>query len=646
MGYPLIIRFFVINLVIYESIFLDYATRLFCTEYLVFQGELSLFALTRKRKIIFLIVLDIFLITIANIGSYYFMMPLIPVSTEFVGMICALSVGFYLIFGYFTHVFTRINRYTNLKEMIAIFVANTGSAISTTIILFFSGNPYSRRLILFTYILSTFLIIASRLVWRLYNEARNSRGSIAEKSTRTLIVGAGEGGRILYNSLVGSKTARGICVVGFVDDDPNKLGTYLSGIKVLGTVKDINHLIDENNIDMVTIAIPSLSSARLKEIFEQIESLEIKVNTMPSMEELAVGKITMSRLKEIDVVDLLGRDEVQLDIDTIKDQLTDKVILVTGAGGSIGSEICRQVIKFNPEKILLLGHGENSIYLIDRELKSKYKDKITEVVPIIADVQDRQRIFEILEQYRPDIVYHAAAHKHVPLMEYNPTEAVKNNIFGTKNIAEAAKKFDVSNFVMVSTDKAVNPPNVMGSTKRIAEMIVMGLNEEGKTKFTAVRFGNVLGSRGSVIPVFKEQIECGGPVTVTDFRMTRYFMTIPEASRLVIQSGALAKGGEIFILDMGEPVKIVDLAKKMIKLSGYTEEQIRIVESGIRPGEKLYEELLVSKEANTKQVFEKIFIGNVIGFTYNQVMSFLSQLPEEKNELAKTLVQFANESSK
>ncbi len=346
------------------------------------------------------------------------------------------------------------------------------------------------------------------------------------------------------------------------------------------------------------------------------------------------------------MVDLLGRDEVQLDIDAIKDQITGKTILVTGAGGSIGSEICRQVIRFNPRRLLLLGHGENSIYLIDRELRNNYSECVTEIVPIIADIQDRKKIFAIMEDYQPEIVYHAAAHKHVPLMEYNPREAVKNNVYGTKNVAEAAKAAKVKNFVMVSTDKANNPPNVMGATKRIAEMIVTGLNEAGCTKFSAVRFGNVLGSRGSVIPVFREQIANGGPITITDFRMTRYFMTIPEASRLVIQSGALAKGGEIFILDMSEPVKIIDLAKNMIRLSGYSEDEIEIIETGIRPGEKLYEELLLDKERNDEAVFEKIFVGNITGYSIAEVMEFIEQLSDDDKQLAKDVVAFANASNK
>ncbi|MBJ1182233.1 polysaccharide biosynthesis protein, partial [Enterococcus faecium] len=557
-----------------------------------------------------------------------------------------LSIGFYLFYGSLFKVFTRINRYTNLREIIAIFGSLSASDVSSILILLFINRQYSLRLVIFAYLLSLLLIIGSRLIWRIYIETKNMRYVSADSAKNTLIVGAGEGGRILYNSFLGSKTAQDIQVVGFVDDDPNKRNTYLSGKKVLGALKDIPELIEKYDIQMVTIAIPSLSRKKLRRIFELVESAHVKVNTMPSIEELASGKISVSKLKTIDVVDLLGRDEVKLDIESIKDQITDKVILVTGAGGSIGSEICRQIIQFNPAKLLLLGHGENSIYLIDRELRTHHQNCPTEIVPIIADIQDREKINEIMEQYHPDIVYHAAAHKHVPLMEYNPKEAVKNNIFGTKNVAEAAKAAKVKNFVMVSTDKANNPPNVMGSTKRIAEMIVTGLNEEGCTKFSAVRFGNVLGSRGSVIPVFREQIAKGGPITVTDFRMTRYFMTIPEASRLVIQSGALAKGGEIFILDMSEPVKIVDLAKNMIRLSGYSEDEIEIIETGIRPGEKLYEELLLDKERNDEAVYEKIFVGNIKGYSIQKVMDFVKSLPQDDEQLAKDIVTFANASNK
>ncbi|EGP5242864.1 polysaccharide biosynthesis protein [Enterococcus faecium] len=605
-----------------------------------------MFILTRRRKIATLVVVDSLLLIAANIAAAKFMKPFVSIPMDLILISIGLSIGFYLFYGSLFKVFTRINRYTNLREIIAIFSSLSASAASSIFILLFINRQYSLRLVIFAYLLSLLLIIGSRLIWRIYIETKNMRYVSADSAKNTLIVGAGEGGRILYNSFLGSKTAQDIHVVGFVDDDPNKRNTYLSGKKVLGALKDIPELIEKYDIQMVTIAIPSLSRKKLRRIFELVESARVKVNTMPSIEELASGKISVSKLKTIDVVDLLGRDEVKLDIESIKDQITDKVILVTGAGGSIGSEICRQIIQFNPAKLLLLGHGENSIYLIDRELRTHHQNCPTEIVPIIADIQDREKINEIMEQYHPDIVYHAAAHKHVPLMEYNPKEAVKNNIFGTKNVAEAAKAAKVKNFVMVSTDKANNPPNVMGSTKRIAEMIVTGLNEEGCTKFSAVRFGNVLGSRGSVIPVFREQIAQGGPITVTDFRMTRYFMTIPEASRLVIQSGALAKGGEIFILDMSEPVKIVDLAKNMIRLSGYSEDEIEIIETGIRPGEKLYEELLLDKERNDEAVYEKIFVGNIKGYSIQKVMDFVKSLPQDDEQLAKDIVTFANASNR
>ena len=605
-----------------------------------------MFVLTRRRKIATLVFVDSLLLIAANIAAAKFMKPFVAIPMDLILISIGLSIGFYLFYGSLFKVFTRINRYTNLREIIAIFGSLSASAASSIIILLFINKQYSLRLVIFAYLLSLLLIIGSRLIWRIYIETKNMRYLSTDSAKNTLIVGAGEGGRILYNSFLGSKTAQDIHVIGFVDDDPNKRNTYLSGKKVLGSLKDIPELIEKYDIQMVTIAIPSLSRKKLRRIFELVESAHVKVNTMPSMEELASGKISVSKLKTIDVVELLGRDEVELDIESIKDQITNKVILVTGAGGSIGSEICRQIIQFDPAKLLLLGHGENSIYLIDRELRTHHQKCPTEIVPIIADIQDRKKINEIMEQYHPDIVYHAAAHKHVPLMEYNPKEAVKNNIFGTKNVAEAAKAAKVKNFVMVSTDKANNPPNVMGSTKRIAEMIVTGLNEEGCTKFSAVRFGNVLGSRGSVIPVFREQIAQGGPITVTDFRMTRYFMTIPEASRLVIQSGALAKGGEIFILDMSEPVKIVDLAKNMIRLSGYSEDEIEIIETGIRPGEKLYEELLLDKERNDEAVYEKIFVGNIKGYSMQTVMEFVKSLPQDDEQLAKDIVTFANASNK
>nr|APZ79003.1 Polysaccharide biosynthesis protein [Streptococcus suis] len=485
------------------------------------------------------------------------------------------------------------------------------------------------------------MLITPRIVWKVLHETRKNVIRKKDSPLRILVVGAGDGGNTFINTVEDRKLD--FEIVGIIDRDPNKLGTFIRTAKVLGNRNDIPRLVEELAVDQVTIAIPSLNGKEREKIVEICNTTGVTVNNMPSIEDIMAGNMSVSAFQEIDVADLLGRPEVVLDQDELNQFFKGKTILVTGAGGSIGSELCRQIAKFMPKRLMLLGHGENSIYLIHRELLEKYQGKI-ELVPLIADIQDRELIFSIMAEYQPDVVYHAAAHKHVPLMEYNPHEAVKNNIFGTKNVAEAAKTAKVAKFVMVSTDKAVNPPNVMGATKRVAEMIVTGLNEPGQTQFAAVRFGNVLGSRGSVVPLFKEQIRKGGPVTVTDFRMTRYFMTIPEASRLVIQAGHLAKGGEIFVLDMGEPVQILELARKVILLSGHTEEEIGIVESGIRPGEKLYEELLSTEERVSEQIYEKIFVGRVTNKQSDIVNSFINGLlQKDRNELKDVLIEFAKQ---
>lgn len=577
------------------------------------------------------------------------MVPFVIINRDYLAITLISSVVCYLFYGGIFKVFTRINRYTNLNELLGIFAALTFMLFSIFPLFYLFNQELmyqiSLRLVVFSYIMALLLIASSRLGWRVWVELKNKNGRSNEKKVRILIIGAGEGGQLLYQSFLGSQIVNNIEVVGFVDDDCNKWGTYLLGKKVLGNTREINQLIQTFRINMVTIAIPSLPKKKIQQLVQSIENKNIKVNMVPSFEEVATGKINVSQLKEVDVIDLLGREEVSLDLESISHQLEGQTILVTGAGGSIGSEICRQVLAFEPAKLILLGHGENSIYSIHRELTTLDPQRKVEILPIIADIQDRERIFYLMEKYHPTIVYHAAAHKHVPLMEYNPTEAIKNNINGTKNVAEAAKKNHVKNFVMISSDKANHPPNVMGATKRIAKMLITSLNQSGETKFSAVRFGNVLGSRGSVIPLFKEQILRGGPIIVTDFRMTRYFMTIPEASRLVIQSGALAKGGEIFVLDMDKPIKIVDLAKNMIHLSGYTEEDIEIVETGIRPGEKLYEELLLEKEKKETQIFEKIFVGDIKGFSLKEVTQLIEQLPEDESEAAKKVIAFANASN-
>lgn len=452
------------------------------------------------------------------------------------------------------------------------------------------------------------LIGGSRLSWRVYRRAVMKNDY---KKIPTLIVGAGQGGLLLMRQMT-RNPYMGIEPVAIVDDDPNKQNMSLtSNIKVEGTIDDIPSLVKRYQIKKLIIAIPTLSKARLKDISALTGNLNIEVLKMPNIENVMTGEVEVSQLKKVSVEDLLGREPVELDMHMISQGLTRQTILVTGAGGSIGSEICRQVCQFKPKRIVLVGHGENSIYLIHQELTNAYKETI-DIIPVIADIQDRERMFQIMKTYQPFIVYHAAAHKHVPLMECNPEEAVKNNIIGTRNTAEAAQYAKVRKFVMISTDKAVNPPNVMGASKRVAEMVIQSLNDaSSETDFVAVRFGNVLGSRGSVIPLFKKQIESGGPVTVTHPEMTRYFMTIPEASRLVLQAGVLAEGGEVFVLDMGEPVKIVDLAKNLIRLSGKREEDIGIEFSGVRPGEKLYEELLNEGEIHPEQVYEKIYRGKV-----------------------------------
>lgn len=602
--------------------------------------------MSRRWKRIVLILLDAFVIQGAFVSSYFFLSPLIEIAPRPFFVHLYLIIFTYILLGYFNKVFDKINRFTSVRETIIHIVLVTLSFMIGSLIYVVFDSSISFRYITFAYLISVAIIPSSRVVWRLWvdhqRKLQNSTSKHSTEPVRTLLIGAGDAGAIFVRSL---RNRSDIDVVGFLDDDINKQNTTLHGHPVIGRVADLKDTVDQYSVQQITITIPSLSNDEMKEIVNEAKATNVKTNQMPYFEDILSGDAKIDEFKEIEITDLLGRDEVELDTDSIREQVTGKTILISGAGGSIGSEIARQVANFSPKKIILVGHGEFSVYKIERELR-QLPNRTFDLEPVIADIQDRKRIFEVLNEFKPEIVYHAAAHKHVPLMEKNPREAVKNNIFGTKNLAEASKAANVEAFVMISTDKAVNPPNVMGSTKRIAEMIVTGLNEFGKTKFVAVRFGNVLNSSGSVIPVFKEQIEKGGPITVTDFRMTRYFMTIPEASRLVMQAGALADGGEIFVLDMGEPVKILDLAKQMIWLSGYNEHEIGIVESGIRPGEKLYEELLASDENTNEQVFEKIFVGKVHNLPLNQVYTFVETLDGLTNkELKKTLVNFANNSN-
>ncbi|WP_053027781.1 polysaccharide biosynthesis protein [Staphylococcus haemolyticus] len=596
--------------------------------------------LSARKRLLILILIDSLIVAFSVFICYTILEPFFEgYSHKLLILNSVVLLISHHVFAYIFNLYHRAWEYASVNELLLIVESVTCSIIATMILVpIFTAHPPFFRLYLITWMMHLILIGGSRISWRV------GRGFVVGKKKKkkpTLIVGAGRGGSLLIRQMLRSPEM-GLEPVLAVDDDIQKRKlTIAEGVKVQGTIDDIPNLVNKYRIKRIIIAIPTLKPDRLKEINNICNSTRIELFKMPSIEQVLAGELEVNQLKRVEVEDLLGRDPVELDMAMISKELTHKTIMVTGAGGSIGSEICRQVCKFEPERIILLGHGENSIYLIHQELNAIYKDKI-EIIPIIADVQNGERIQEIMDEYKPYAVYHAAAHKHVPLMEYNPIEAFRNNVLGTRNVATAAKNAEVRKFVMVSTDKAVNPPNVMGASKRVAEMVVQSLNDENsQTDFVAVRFGNVLGSRGSVIPLFKKQIEAGGPVTVTHPDMTRYFMTIPEASRLVLQAGALAQGGEVFVLDMGEPVKIVDLARNLIRLSGKTEDEIQIKFSGIRPGEKMYEELLNENEIHPEQVYEKIYRGKVKDFSKEEVDAIIEDLGKEFNK--EKILKIANE---
>lgn len=588
-----------------------------------------------RQRIATFVILDSIIVITAIFISYFLLHPTLTVYSLPTLILSAITLLIsHHIAAYYFHLYERIWSVASVSELLTIVYSVTISVGTASLMQYAVQKDVYFRVMAVTWMMHIIAIGGSRFALRVYSE--QNLQSIHQEKYRALIVGAGQAGTVLAKQMKQSVNSD-LIPIAFVDDDPNKQKLKILDITVQGKVIDIPRLVELHAIDHIIIAIPSLTKAEIQGIFEHCSKTKAKVKIMPSIEAVMTGKLTVSEMREVKIEDLLGREEVELDMDAISEKLTNKTILVTGAGGSIGSEICRQVMKFKPTKILLLGHGENSIYQIDMELRQNVPQK-TKIIPIIADVQDRNRIFDIISEYRPDVIYHAAAHKHVPLMEYNPMEAVKNNIFGTKNVAEAADTFGVGYFVMISTDKAVNPPNVMGATKRFAEMIVQNLAKDSETKFAAVRFGNVLGSRGSVIPLFKKQIANGGPVTVTDSEMTRYFMTIPEASRLVIQAGTLANNGEIFVLDMGEPVKILDLARNVIRLSGYAEDEIMIEFTGIRPGEKLYEELLNENEIQSNHVFPKIHIGKATPIGRMEMEYIIGKLRNLNNEELKNLL--------
>ena len=450
-----------------------------------------------------------------------------------------------------------------------------------------------------------------------------------------MIAGAGTSGSVILKEMMTSKYIDGY-VVCFVDDDKNKLGKILNGIPIAGNRDDILILVEKYRVDEIYIAMPSATAKQRKEIIEICRKTKCAIKILPGIYQLLNGEVSISKLRRVEIEDLLGRDPIKVNLDEIMGYVSNKVILVTGGGGSIGSELCRQIAAHHPKQLIILDIYENNAYDIQQELKDKYPE--LKLTVLIGSVRNMHRIESIFEKYRPNIVYHAAAHKHVPLMEESPNEAIKNNVMGTYKTATIADKYRVERFVLISTDKAVNPTNIMGASKRMCEMIIQMFNNNSKTDFVAVRFGNVLGSNGSVIPLFKKQLEQGGPITVTHKDIIRYFMTIPEAVSLVLQAGAYAKGGEIFILDMGEPIKILDLAENLIRLSGYTPyEDIQIEFTGLRPGEKLYEELLMAEEGMKDTPNKLIHIGKPIEFDHNVFKEQLDLLVEQAKEDSETI---------
>ena len=505
----------------------------------------------------------------------------------------------------------------------------------------FYRSTYYFKISLLTVVLASMLMIIMRMGVRAIHTMYSARMTADKNSKRLMIVGAGTSASLILRDIA-SNIHLNYNVVCFVDDDVNKRNSIINGVKVLGNRYDIVRLAKELDVDEIMLAMPSATVDDRKQIIEICNETDCTIKTMPSMDQmLHDGTDVISQIRKVNIEDLLARDPIKLDNTEISGYIKNKRVLVTGGGGSIGSELCRQIMKFNPKILVVLDIYENNAYDLQMELNRLYPLNKPEIV--IASVRDMDRLEDIFKRYEPHIVFHAAAHKHVPLMEDSPGEAIKNNVFGTLNLVRCASKYDTKKFVMISTDKAVNPTNVMGATKRICEMIVQTAQHNSSTEFVCVRFGNVLGSNGSVIPLFKKQIEEGGPVTVTDKRITRFFMTIPEAAQLVLQAASYAKGGEIFVLDMGKPVRIYDLAKNLIRLSGLrVGEDIEIVEVGLRPGEKLYEELLMDEEGLTNTSHHKIFIGKPIDIDEERLGKMLDKLHDaaesDDNELIKDTV--------
>lgn len=529
-----------------------------------------------------------------------------------------------LIVFYIFKFYSSLWRYASIEEMLSVVIA----CIIVTSIWGTVFYMYEESIPIGFYIVNALILTIStggvRFAYRVLRRIKGKFG-VTEECSRVLVIGGGLAGAMVIKEMRNNPQIKKI-PVAVIDDDISKKGRQIHGVLVYGTREDIEKAIQEKKVDEIIFAMPSISNLEKKELVDVCKNTKCKLKTLPGMYELIDGRVDIKKIRDIQIEDLLGRDSVKVDLEEVSGYLENEVVLVTGGGGSIGSELCRQISRFNPKELIILDIYENNAYEIQQELKRRYEDKLNLDV-IIASVRDKARMEEIFKKHKPNVVFHAAAHKHVPLMEDSPTEAIKNNVFGSMNVAKLSDKYSVKKFVLISTDKAVNPTNIMGATKRTAELIIQTLDKCSKTEFAAVRFGNVLGSNGSVVPLFKRQILEGGPVTVTDPEIIRYFMTIPEAVQLVIQAGAMASGGEVFVLDMGDPVKIADLAKDIIRLSGFEPDvDIEIKYTGLRPGEKLYEELLMAEEGLTSTKHEKIFIGKPIDMDINSLRKELEML--------------------
>lgn len=588
--------------------------------------------LIRKYRAMILYIIDIMIINISYIISAFLLVNNHIEKLQYVQLLyntVVLSLFVYLITFNILDVYRNITRFENGIDYIKyIGLSIFSGAIVILIKFLFKAPLMGYKEIVFATILIAVAIVSYRVIIRfLLNEINPIEKERTERKN-LLIIGAGEAANEIIKTV--KNTMKGYYnIVGLIDDNPNKINYAISGIKILGTRDDIAEICKQYKVDVIFFSISNIDNKNKKEILNICQETGVKIRVLPSIADIIKNKSLLQNLRDVEIEDLLGREPITLANENIGELIKGKSILVTGGGGSIGSELCRQIAKFNPSRLIIFDIYENNLYNIEMELKQNHYDEKFEIVAIVGSVRDKKRLEQVFKKYNPYLVFHAAAHKHVPLMEVSPLEAIKNNVFGTYNVANYADKYSLKRFILISTDKAVNPTNIMGATKRMCEMIIQAFNQKSKTEFAAVRFGNVLGSNGSVLPLFKKQISAGGPVTVTHKEITRFFMTIPEAVSLVLQAMSYAKGGEIFVLDMGEPVKIYDLAVSLIKLSGLEPNvDIPIEITGLRPGEKLYEELLMSEEGLQTTAHNKIFIGKPSDITYEQMLKKLGKLEE------------------